>query len=540
MPEKTNILRRALLSLSNREGLVELATTLQQKEIQLVCSAGTALFLKQAGVNSQEVSDCTNFPEILGGRVKTLHPHIFAAILADLNQPSHQEDLKKQGIQPLDLVVCNPYPFDSDALGTDLEKAVEQVDIGGISLIRAAAKNFERVCVVCDPEDYPIVQQQILQQQALNTDLRHYLAVKAWQFVVDYDAKIAMHFSQILMQQKRQWLNLGIGKPLRYGENPHQKAWLYAQSGVANAEQLAGVPLSYNNYQDATAAWSLVNRQKSALMAVIVKHAGPCGAATADTALTALDKAWQSDSKSAFGGVLAFNHRFTLDQWEFLQPKTGPKKFVEVLIAPNFEPAVVQAAQQNKIRLLQVKTDAPVNTEVARTWEVKSIHGGFLQQQTDAVLLKKLSSPTKLPFPKKLLGLASFGLGLCCGAKSNAVVVVWQDANGYYQLLGVGAGQPNRVDAVAKLALPKAMQILKEHAERLNQPFEVFKAQQLGSIVLVSDAFFPFADSIQIAAEQGICLVVQPGGSKRDPEVIKTCDQLGVAMAFSHLRHFSH
>jgi phosphoribosylaminoimidazolecarboxamide formyltransferase / IMP cyclohydrolase len=497
---------RALLSVSDKVGLIGFAKGLVEHGYSLVSTGGTFAALEQAGLAVQKVSDLTGFPEILDGRVKTLHPKIHGAILAK-NSPAHDEQRQHHGIGRFDLVCVNLYPFrQTVADGADLDTALENIDIGGPAMIRAAAKNFPNVLVVVDPSDYP----SILENTTPSLAERQRLAQKAFAHTASYDAAIASHFSSAPFYAQ-QPLELNVQKTLRYGENPHQQAALYrlgAESGaVLDATVLAGKEMGFNNYADADAAWALVSEFDSPAC-VAVKHANPCGVALAENAQTAWERARDADTLSVFGGVVALNRPVTL---AVAQATKGT--FLEVLIAPEIDPEALEWLKSKKpdLRVLQAGKSKFSNIEY------KQISGGFLVQNRDLRLWTDLCPEVvtqRQPSPQEWLDL-EFAFYVGKHARSNNVVLAKNGAT-----VGLGAGAVSRI-----WAAERAVHNAGENAK---------------GAVLTSEAFFPFDDVVRLAAAAGVTAILQPGGAKRDPEVIAACDELGVAMVLTGSRHFKH
>ncbi len=510
--------RTALLSVSDKRGLDRLGRELVRLGWRLVSTGGTARALTAAGCQVTEVSALTGFPEILDGRVKTLHPKVFAGILA-APMPAHQRQIAELGIEPIDLVVVNLYPFRETAAREDasLADAVEQIDIGGPSLIRAAAKNHARVAVVVDPDDYDAVI-AAASGDGIGADLRVALAVKAFRHTAAYDAAIAHHLPG-LADGGAPSLGAGVAEallateevPLRYGENPHQWGVLLRSlpaRGLAGARQLQGKELSYNNLGDSSGAWRLVCDLPTAGVAVI-KHANPCGVALDESMVEAFRNARATDPVSAFGGVIAANRAV---DGSFAEAVV--EQFAEVVIAPGYdEAALAVLARKKNLRVLE----APL--AVGDDIVLKAIDGGFLAQGADWgwVGEERRVVTRRAPDGEELRAL-ELSWRVVKHVSSNAIVV-----GGPSQVLGIGAGQMSRVDA-AKIAVAKANE----------------QGHRLAGAVAASDAFFPFPDGVEALAEAGISAVIQPGGSIRDEEVIAACDRLGLAMVFSGRRHFRH
>ncbi|GBD11143.1 Bifunctional purine biosynthesis protein PurH [bacterium HR23] len=502
---------KALLSVSDKRGLVDLARRLHQGGVALISTGGTARLLAQEGLPVQQVSDLTGFPELLDGRVKTLHPAIHAGILARRDKPEHMAELARRHLSPIDLVVVNLYPFEATVQRPDvpLEEALEQVDIGGPTLLRSAAKNFPWVVPLCSPEDYLWVAEKLL-AGTLSFEERRALASKAFQHVALYDTLIARWLRG---DAEGFPLEVTFGgrlvRRLRYGENPHQQgavyAWAGAQGGIAHARQLHGKDLSYNNILDASAAWEAVN-EFSETACVIVKHTNPCGLAVHPDQAEAYRRAYAGDPVSAYGGIVGFNRPVTGGTAEAMRGV-----FYEVVVAPGYTPdALAVLTKRRDLRILEVPPSLPA-------LEVRTISGGFLLQTADTTpenpsAWKVVSQ--RAPTPSEWGDLA-FAWRVVKHIKSNAIVLVKEKA-----VVGMGAGQPNRVTSV-RLAV------------------QVAGARARGS-VLASDAFFPFADGVEVAGEAGVTAIVQPGGSIRDGEVIQAADRYGMAMVVTGTRHFRH
>lgn len=516
------IIKRALLSVSDKTGIVELGQALAARGVELVSTGGTAKALRDAGLEVRDISDLTGFPEMMDGRVKTLHPKVHGGLLAVRDNEEHVASMREHEIGAIDLVVVNLYPFaQTVARGAGREEIIENIDIGGPSMVRSAAKNHESVAILTDPVDYSTVFEG-------NTTLaqRRKFAAKAYAATAAYDAAIASWFAfadqgeafpQILP------VALTRGPELRYGENPHQSAALYLPQtgvrGIAQAEQLQGKALSYNNYNDADAALELVSEFRDGPpTVVIVKHANPCGVATADTLKAAYLEALACDSVSAFGGIIAVNRR--LDR-ETAEAMAGI--FTEVVVAPDADAdaRAVFAAKKN-LRLL-ITGDLPDSARPGLM--LKSIAGGMLVQSRDNGRLGELKVVTKRAPTEQELADCRFAWTVAKHVKSNAIVYAKGGSTA-----GVGAGQMNRLES-ARIAAWKA----KDAADKAGwaQP------RTIGSAV-ASDAFFPFADGLLAAVEAGATAVIQPGGSIRDDEVIAAADEAGLAMVFTGMRHFRH
>jgi phosphoribosylaminoimidazolecarboxamide formyltransferase/IMP cyclohydrolase len=520
-------IRRALLSVSDKTGLIEFGKFLSGQGVTLLSTGGTAKALKDAGVAVTEVSDFTGFPEMLDGRVKTLHPKVHGGLLGIRGNAQHEKAMADHAILPIDLVVVNLYPFEATvAKGADFETAIENIDIGGPAMIRSASKNHESVTVIVDPADYAEVTQSMLANNGATThELRRRLAASAFSRTGAYDAAISQWFAGQLGQTfPKRYVAAGeLRQTLRYGENPHQEAAFYVHSlsrpGVATARQLQGKELSYNNLNDTDAAFELVAEFDQPAIAII-KHANPCGVAVGLDMLDAYRKALICDPVSAFGGIVALN-----------RPLDGPtaleiaKLFTEVVIAPSADEAAIAAFAAKKNLRLLVTGGMPDPAQPGMT--LKSLSGGYLLQSRDAgrVLESQLKVVTKrAPSPGEMADLL-VAFKVCKHVKSNAIVYVKNGAT-----VGVGAGQMSRVDS-ARIAAWKSS----EAAKQAGQSEPLAK----GSVV-ASDAFFPFADGLLAAAEAGATAVIQPGGSVRDDEVIKAADEKGLAMVLTGMRHFRH
>jgi len=519
--------KRALLSVTDKTGLVDFARQLGTMQVELVSTGGTARTLREAGLAVRDVSDLTGFPEMLDGRVKTLHPGVHGGILHRRDSAEHRAAVAAQGIEAIDMVVVNLYAFEETARkpGVSFGELVENIDIGGPSMLRSAAKNFEDVAVVTAAADYPALAAEMLANQgALSLETRWRLARQAFTLTASYDSAIATTFNKIATERQNEpelappdrgihfppTLLLAYSKTadLRYGENPHQGAALYGDGtgdGVAGAEQLQGKELSYNNLVDLDAAWELVHEFAQPAVAII-KHSNPSGAAIGSSVVEAYQKALATDPVSAFGSVIGVNREVD----EALAEEIG-KLFVEAVAAPSFsETAKARLGVRKNLRLLVVKHAAP-------TRAVKQISGGLLLQDADVeeVSANELKVVTaRRPTEEELESLL-FAWRVAKHVKSNAIVYA---RNG--QTVGVGAGQMSRVDA-ARFGAMKAL-------------------LPLANSVVASDAFFPFADGLEAVVAAGATAVIQPGGSVRDQEVIAAADKLGVAMVFTGTRHFRH
>jgi len=508
-------IQRALLSVTDKTGIVDFARALNALGVEILSTGGTHRVLKEAGIEPlREVSDVTGFPEMLDGRVKTIHPRVAGGILAMRLKPDHMHALEQHGIPPIDLVCVNLYEFEKVAAKADapLDELIENIDIGGPTMIRAAAKNYQDVAVVTSPSDYAAILAELEScHGSLSPETHWNLAKKAFAATAAYDRAVSRRLSEIPSTGDLLPATLDIRAPralaLRYGENPHQSAALYAsgKAGIAGAEQLHGKELSYNNLVDLDAAWQLVQEFDSPASAII-KHTNPCGCAEALTLVDSYRRAFEADPVSAYGGVLAFNRPLDGDTAAEIA-----KTFVEAIAAPAyFEEALATLRAKRNLRLLQVSASPPEPV-------VKSISGGYLAQTPDIHRLSRAEVQIKTrraPTDDEWLAL-EFGWKVAKHVKSNAIVYARAG-----QTISVGAGQMSRVDSV-KVGAMKAI-------------------LPLAGTVLASDAFFPFADGLEEAARHGITAAIQPGGSVRDEDVIAAADRLGLAMVFTSIRHFRH
>ena len=516
-------IQRAILSVTDKTGLVDFARKLSGMGVELISTGGTAKLLRDSGVAVKDISELTGFPEMLDGRVKTLHPKVHGGILHRRQEASHRAAVAEHGIQPIDMVVVNLYAFDKTAAkpGVHFEELIENIDIGGPSMIRSAAKNFNDVAVVTSPSDYAGIADEMARSGGeLSSDTRWHLAQKAFATTAAYDSSIASTLERVSSNGHFELhpeftgfpdtLRLSFNKAmdLRYGENPHQKAAMYSDgsgAGVANARQLQGKELSYNNIVDLQAAWDLAQEFDETVCAII-KHTNPCGTATGKTLAEAYRKALECDPVSAFGGVIGVNRAIDAETAEEMA-----KLFLEVIAAPAFdEAAKAKFATKKNLRLVEI-TPAP------EKWVLKNVSGGILVQDADVRPLtdSDLKVVTKRPPTEEERRALLFAWRVCKHVKSNAILYA-RDG----QTVGVGAGQMSRVDS-CKLGAMKAVLPLK-------------------GTVAASDAFFPFPDGVEEIAKAGATAIIQPGGSVRDQEVIEAADRLGLAMIFTGVRHFRH
>ncbi len=540
-------IQRALISVSDKTGIEDFARALTEMGIEILSTGGTAKALGAAGIPVRDVSDFTGFPEMLDGRVKTLHPKVHAGLLYLRNNEQHVETMKEHNLLPIDLVCVNLYPFEQTIAkpGVSFEEAIENIDIGGPTMLRSAAKNHAFVTVVTDPADYDPVLSSLKENKGDTTaELRLKLAQKVFAQQARYDAAIAGYLAPLAGQSGNRpfVLSYGSGETLRYGENPHQEATVYkdadpAEACIARAEILHGKEMSYNNYLDGDAALEAVRELAGTPGVAIIKHSNPCGFATGATLAEAFEAAWAGDPVSAFGSVIAVTGTVDLETAQCLQGR-----FVEVMIAPDYAPDALEFLRQKSKQLRILKLHKPLERGRKGTM-LRQINGGLLVQDRDLDLSAQWITPTAEVFPDDKKALADFGISVCKHVKSNAIVIVREYAPGAFMLLGMGAGQPNRVDALRKLAVPRAdanIELMQNTPEAYGKSPKEFRDTIIGESILISDAFFPFPDNIESAADAGIRYIVQPGGSKKDEEVIAACDKYGIAMAFTAMRHFRH
>jgi phosphoribosylaminoimidazolecarboxamide formyltransferase/IMP cyclohydrolase len=523
-------IRRALLSVFDKTGLVELGRALAAKGVELVSTGGSASALRDAGLSVRDVAELTGFPEMMDGRVKTLHPTVHGGLLAVRDDPAHAASMAEHGIGAIDLVVVNLYPFEETvASGADRPAIIEKIDIGGPSMVRSAAKNHAYVAIVTDPADYPALIEELTASGGTTLATRRRLAAKAFAATAAYDAAIAGWFASADQGEtlpERLSVPLKKGASLRYGENPHQQAALYlpagaATPGIAQAQQVQGKELSYNNYNDADAALELVSEFRDGPpTVVIVKHANPCGVASADTLIEAYQAALACDSVSAFGGIIAVNR--PLDE---ATAEAISGIFTEVVAAPGAdEGAKAVFARKKNLRLLLT---GGLPDPVRGGLQMRSIAGGMLVQSRDNGRIDRadLKVVTKRQPTERELTDCLFAWVVAKHVKSNAIVYAKDGSTA-----GVGAGQMNRLES-ARIAAWKA----RDAADKAGWA----EPRTIGSAV-ASDAFFPFADGLLAAVEAGATAVIQPGGSVRDAEVIAAADEAGLAMLFTGMRHFRH
>jgi len=510
------LIKRALISVTDKSGVVEFAAGLRDLGVEIISTGGTARALQEGGVNVREVSEVTGFPEMLDGRLKTINPRIAGGVLAIRANADHMKSLAEHKIPAIDMVVVNLYAFEKIAAkpGVHMHELIENIDIGGPTLIRAAAKNYQDVAVVASPDDYAAILGELHERKGeLAEPTLWRLAQKAFALTAAYDRAISTRLARVGAEEEKglpAFLDIRAprGLDLRYGENPHQSAALYTnrRGGIAGAEQLQGKELSYNNLVDLDAAWQLIHEFDEPASAII-KHTNPCGCAEGATLAESYRRAFEADPVSAFGGVLAFNR--TLDEET---AREIAKTFIEAIAAPDYEPGALSVLGGKKnLRMLKVDPAPPGELVL------KSISGGYLVQTADTHRLDRAQCQVKserAPSEEEWRALL-FGWKVCKHVKSNAIVYARAG-----QAISVGAGQMSRVDSV-KVGAMKAV-------------------LPLAGTVIASDAFFPFADGVEEAAKHGITAVIEPGGSVRDDEVVAAANRLGLAMVFTGVRHFRH
>lgn len=510
--------KRALISVSDKTGIVEFVKELIQLDYEIISTGGTKSTLEQAGLKVMGISEITHFPEILDGRVKTLHPLVHGGLLALRDNPSHQLQVQENKIEYIDMVVVNLYPFKKTIAkeNVSLEEAIENIDIGGPSMLRSAAKNNLYVTVIVDPQDYSLILEEIKNNGNTSVETRARLAAKVFRHTASYDATIASYLTKNVKEENPESITLtyDLKQVLRYGENPHQKASFYVGNGqgysLAYAKQLHGKELSYNNIQDGNAALQIVKEFAAHPVVVALKHMNPCGVGLGSDIYNAWCRAYESDSTSIFGGIIATN--------QMVDEKTAEamsKIFLEIIIAPSFSKKSLEILMKKKnIRLMTYFMNFDTNEQ-----QVVSVNGGLLMQDQDVINVTNgdLKVVTKMVPNEAVIRDLLFAWKVVKHVKSNAIVLV-KDLT----TIGIGAGQMNRIGA-AKIALECA----KEKGET-------------DQLVLASDAFFPFDDVVRLSATYGVKAIIQPGGSIQDEASIKACDELGIAMIFTSVRHFKH
>jgi phosphoribosylaminoimidazolecarboxamide formyltransferase / IMP cyclohydrolase len=525
----TKKIKTALISVYHKKNLDGIIHRLNGLDVKIISTGGTKDFIESLGVPVTPVETLTGYPSILGGRVKTLHPKIFGGILTRREHQGDVSQLMEYGISEIDLVIVDLYPFESTvACGASMEEIIEKIDIGGISLIRAAAKNFNDVVIVPSQNEYQYLIDLLDEKEgSFSLDDRKKFAAKAFAVSSHYDSAIFSYFNNGNDSAR---ISLNEGQVLRYGENPHQQATFFRFNNVpsgpaiAGAKVLQGKELSYNNMLDADAAWKAasdafhsVSEIDGKVAVSVVKHLNPCGLAVTNNMMQSLELAWAGDPISAFGGIICFTETVNAEVAEWFA-----NRFVEIIIAPRFtEEALSVFGKKKNLRLLEV----PVKDETTGEKLYRSISGGMLVQDEDEGMDKQFEQVTEKEFGSDKINLAKFGVTACKHLKSNAIAIVTQTGEGWYWLTGAGMGQPNRLDSLRHLTMPR---------------FHMKEDVNLEDSVLVSDAFFPFRDSIEAANEYGVKYIVEPGGSIRDQEVIDACNEFGIAMVFTGRRHFKH
>lgn len=509
---------RALVSVSDKTGLVEFVQGLVDLGWEIIATGGTQKLLESKGVKTIGISEVTGFPEICDGRVKTLHPKVHGGILARRDVPAHMETLKENGIETIELVCVNLYPFRQTIAkeGVTLADAIENIDIGGPSMVRSAAKNWKDVTIVCDPADYGTVLDELKANGKTSDDTRLKLSAKAYTHTAEYDACIATYMRKAAGLNEKLFLEYDLKQGLRYGENPHQSANFYASLepasySLAFAKQIQGKELSYNNIQDANAALNVLRDYTDQPFCVALKHMNPCGAAVGKTIEEAWQAAYEADKVSIYGGIVGVNRELTAEVARGMKPI-----FLEIVIAPSYTPEALEIlATKKNLRVMQVD----MTPSAASIPQYISVNGGLLAQQLDTQVetVTPEMCVTEVKPTEAQLADANFGWKIVKHVKSNAIVVVRDN-----HTIGVGAGQTNRVGS-ALIALEEAK-----------------NAGFTEGLVLASDGFLPFDDTVALAAQYGVTTIVQPGGSIRDEDAIKKANELGITMLFTGVRHFKH
>lgn len=531
MRTENRLIKRALVSVTDKTNLSLLVETLHKHNVEIISTGGTKKFIEDMGLPVTSIEKVTGNPEAFGGRMKSISFPVTSSLLFRRYHETDLVEARELKIEPIDLVVCNLYPFEKYAgIDASEEVLIENIDIGGPLMLRASAKNYESVAVLSDVSDYDSFlthfngETSFLQRRAL--------AVKTFERIAKYDLMIAEELSSRFSEEKafdaKNWLMIEPKESLRYGENPHQWANLFKMKNtktkvsLVDAEVLQGKELSYNNWVDADAAWRVMSDvahiASGRPVTAVIKHANPCGLAVAGTPMAALEEAWNGDSVSSFGGILAFSHEVDSECAKFLS-----ERFIEVVIAPSYSENALKIFEKKKnVRLLKT----PIRMKEESEFIVKSISGGLLMQNEDEAFGKseELKLVTKKEMPFETLELVDFGIIACKHLKSNGIALVYKNEKGHFTLAGTGMGQPNRLDSLRFLAQKRAEQ----------------KGLSMDKMLLVSDAFFPFADSVEVCHEVGIKSIIQPGGSMRDDEVITACDKFGIAMMTTGRRHFRH
>ena len=524
-------IKTALVSVFHKENLDRIILRLNDLNVKILSTGGTKSFIESLGVPVSSVESLTGYPSILGGRVKTLHPKIFGGILTRRDNQGDVSQLTEYDIPEIDLVIVDLYPFEKTvASGAEEQDIIEKIDIGGISLIRAAAKNFKDVVIVPSQSEYvPLLDLLNDKGGVSSVEDRKWFAQRAFSVSSHYDAAIFSYFNG-RKDDSTERISLNNGEILRYGENPHQKATFFKfrnsqqEISLADARVIQGKALSYNNMLDADAAWKSASDAYHAVTHIpgkvavsVIKHLNPCGLAVTGNILESLELAWEGDPISAFGSIICFTDTVTKEVAEWFG-----SKFVEIVVAPKFtEEALAVFGTKKNLRLLEI----PLKSEITGEKLYRSISGGMLVQDEDEGMDLQIETVTKKNFEPAKINLAKFGITACKHLKSNAIAIVTENKNGSFWLTGAGMGQPNRLDSLRQLTMPR---------------FKMKNGLEIENSVLISDAFFPFRDSIEAANEYGVKYIVEPGGSIRDNEVIEACNEFGIAMAFTGRRHFKH
>ncbi|WP_099466563.1 bifunctional phosphoribosylaminoimidazolecarboxamide formyltransferase/IMP cyclohydrolase [Konateibacter massiliensis] len=517
---------RALISVSDKTGIVELAKEFDKLGIEIISTGGTYNKLKEEGVKAIEISELTGFPECLDGRVKTLHPVVHAGLLAMRSKPEHMKQIEDLNIETIDIVIVNLYPFKATILkdGVTRDEAVENIDIGGPTMLRSAAKNYQDVAVVVDPRDYEMVLSELKKDKQVSLDSKFYLMQKVFMHTSNYDTMIADYLKKERKDESLpETLTMTFEKvqDMRYGENPHQSAAFYREVGklkgsIVDAVQLNGKELSFNNINDTNGALELLKEYTEPTV-VACKHGNPCGVGSADNIMEAWTKAYTADKTSIFGGIVVINREVTKELAEEMK-----QIFLEVIVAPSYEKEALEILQTKKnVRVLQL-ADISV-PQPATAYDLKKVNGGLIVQTIDSKLLpedKEVQVVTKKAPTKEQMEDLLFAWKMVKFVKSNGIAMAKNK-----QSIGIGPGQVNRVWA-AKQSVEHAIELIGEDATK--------------GAVLASDAFFPFDDCVEVAHQAGITAIIQPGGSVRDEDSIKKCDEYGIAMIFTDMRHFKH
>jgi phosphoribosylaminoimidazolecarboxamide formyltransferase / IMP cyclohydrolase len=533
------LIKKALITVSDKTNLAEFARFLQKNGVEIISTGGTREFLNKNNIVSTDITSVTGRPESFGGRVKTLDFNILSSLLFDRNKD--KEEAEQLNIEPIDLLVCNFYPFNRAKKNkSDINELIANIDIGGVTLVRAAAKNFHSVTVIVDANDYSLLTQELTQNNMTSSlQTRTNLMVKAFNLVADYDSDIA---SSMGSDNEESVFRFAFSKykSLRYGENPHQSASVYRDNdaelgkSLLDQRQLSGKELSYNNMLDLVSALDVVSSLDNYACCVI-KHNTPCGIAQNNTRKDLLRLAWEGDSVSSFGSVIAFNYKVEKEDLLFLDFNNTDKskrKFIEVIAAPGFsDDSLSYLKIQSNLRIISLSSGY-LNTHLAEK-EFRFIPGGILYQQVDNILYEDLKCVTNVQSIDiaENLDLIRFGIKAVKQIRSNAIVLVRKCEDGSFQLIGQGCGQTNRLNSV-KLAIEAACNSIENQDEVVDEIF--------ANMLLISEAFFPFPDSIEYCAQQGIKTIIQPGGSIKDPVIIESCNQNGIGMYFTGIRHFKH